>query len=252
MIENKWRVYGNLIQVGETYSHIAIDLVIKTDKGRESQKIWLDSNKTHFEFFTPDQPEKLIVDPDFHIPTIRWMPPHLGMFWNSYPNLTVIYGTLAEAEANRTAARRFADEFSGSGNEIILADTAVTEDDLRKSLILFGRPETNKIAQRFSNNFPVKFDKNKFTWQGTIYNRPTQGVAQIIENPLDHQKVINLYAGLSGDATLKVCDKSEWLKELDGWLLIDVNASYVIYDNHKELISGDWEDLNSDLVWNFK
>lgn len=64
--------------------------------------------------------------------------------------------------------------------------------------------------------------------------------------------MINLYAGLSGDATLKVCDKSEWQKELDGYLLIDVNTSYVIYDNHKKLISGDWEDLNSNLMLNFK
>jgi transglutaminase-like putative cysteine protease len=250
--EMEWRVFGNLIQEGETYFYIPIDLVIETDKGQESHKIWLDSNKTQFEFFTADQPEKLIIDPDFHIPTIRWMPPRLGMFWSSYPNLTVIYGTLAEAEANKTAAKRFVDEFSGSGNEIIKADTAVSEDDLRKSLILFGRPETNKIAQRFSDSFPVKFKKNKFTWQGTIYDQPTQGVAQIIENPFDHQNMINLYAGLSGDATLKVCDKSEWLKELNGFLLIDVNTSYVIYDNYKKLISGDWDNFYSDMVWNFK
>jgi len=247
-----WRVNGNLIQEDETYYHIPIDLVIETDKGKESQKIRLDSNITHFEFLITGQPEKLVVDPDFHIPTIRWMPPRLGMLWNSYPNLTVIYGTLAEADANKTAAKRFADEFSGSGNEIIKADTAVTEDDLRKSLILFGRPETNKITQRFHNCFPVKFEKKKFTWQGNRYSQPTQGVAQIIENPFNPQNMINLYAGLSGDATLKVCDKSEWMKELNGWLLIDVNTSYVIYDNHKKLISGDWEDSDSDLVWNFK
>jgi hypothetical protein len=108
------------------------------------------------------------------------------------------------------------------------------------------------ITHRFNNSFPIKFEKDKFTWQGNTYDQPTQGVAQIIENPFNHQNFINLYAGLSGDATLKVCDKSEWLEELNGWLLIDGNTSYVIYDNHKKLISGDWEDFNSDLVWNFK
>jgi len=135
MIEKKEK---NVADIWESYSgwrtyyHIPIDLVIETDKGKESQKIWLDSNITHFEFLTTRQPEKLIVDPDFHIPTIRWMPPRLGMLWNSYPDLTVIYGTLAEADANKTAAKRFVDEFSGSGTEIIKADTAVTEDDLGK------------------------------------------------------------------------------------------------------------------------
>jgi len=159
---------------------------------------------------------------------------------------------LADVEANKRAAERLINEFSGSGKEIIKADTAVNEDDLRKSLILFGRPETNKIAQRFHDNFPIKFENKKFTWQGNTYDLPTQGVTQIIENPLDHQNMINLYAGLNGDATLKVCDKSEWQEELDGWLLIDFNSSYVIYDNHKRLASGNWEDVDSGLVWEFK
>jgi len=159
---------------------------------------------------------------------------------------------MAEAEANKKAAERFIDEFAGLGHELIKADTAVTENDLQKSLILFGRPETNKIARRFHNSFPIKFEKNRFSWQGVVYNRPTQGVAQIIENPLDHTNTVNLYAGLSGDATLKVCDKSEWQQELDGYYIIDLNTSYIIYDQHNKLVSSDWEDSDSDLVWNFE
>ena len=159
---------------------------------------------------------------------------------------------MAEAEANKKAAERFIDEFAGLGHELIKADTAVTENDLQKSLILFGRPETNKIARRFHDSFPIKFEKDRFSWQGVVYNRLTQGVAQIIENPLDHTNTVNLYAGLSGDATLKVCDKSEWQQELDGYNIIDLNISYIIYDQHNKLASSDWEDSDSDLVWNFE
>jgi len=249
--EKNWIVYGSLLQDVDTF-HIPVELTLKTEKGQEKQKLWIDYNNTSFEFRTSNKPEKLTVDPDFHIPTIRWMPPHLGMLWNSYPDLTVIYGTLAEAEANKIAAERFVDEFAGLGHEVIKADTEVTENDLRKSIILFGRPETNKIAQRFSDNFPVKFEKDTFTWRDSVYELPTQGVALIIENPLDSRNTINLYAGLSGDATLKVCDKSEWQEELDRWFLIGLNASYIIYDGHKRLLSGDWEDTESNLVWNFK
>jgi hypothetical protein len=249
--EKNWIVYGNLFQDGITF-HIPVELTLRTENGQEKQKLWIDSNNTSFEFLTSNKPEKLIVDSDFHVPAIRWMPPRLGMLWNSYPDLTVIYGTLAEAEANKTAAERFVDEFAGLDHEVIKADTAVTENDLRKSIILFGRPETNKIAQRFSDSFPVKFEKNTFTWRGNVYDRATQGVALIIENPLDSRTTVNLYAGLSGNATLKVCDKSEWRKELGGMFLIDLNASYIIYDGYKRLFSGEWEDFDSDLVWNFK
>lgn len=249
--EKIWIVHGHLLQDGKTF-HIPVEMILKTDIGQEKKKLWIDSNNTSFEFITSNKPEKLTVDPDFHIPATRWMPPRLEMLWDSYPDLTVIYGTLAEAEANKTAAERFVDEFAGLGHEVIKADTEVTENDLRKSIILFGRPETNKIAQRFSESFPVKFEKDTFTWRDSVYDLPTQGAALIIENPLDSRNTINLYAGLSGDATLKVCDKSEWQEELDRWFLIGLNASYIIYDGHKRLLSGDWEDTESNLVWNFK
>jgi len=249
--EKDWRVYGKIIQADRAF-HIPVELTLETDDGHENQKIWLDDITPGFEFITSNKPEKLTVDPDYHIPTVRWMPPRLGYLWNSYPELTVIFGTLAEADANKKAAERFIDEFAGLSHEHIKADTAVKESDLQKSLILFGRPETNKVALRFHDSFPVKFGKDRFTWQGVVYNRPTQGVAQIIENPLDHKNTVNLYAGLSGDATLKACDKSEWQQELDGYYIIDLNTSYVIYDQHNKLASGDWEDSDSDLVWNFE
>jgi hypothetical protein len=231
--------------------HIPVELALKTENGQENQKIWLDTSSTGFEFITSHKPEILTVDPDFDIPSVRWMPSHLGMLWNSYPEFMVIYGTQAEAEANKKAAERFMDEFAGLDHKLIKADTVVTENDLQQSLILFGRPETNKISRRFSDSFPLKFKKDRFYWQDTVYDSPNQGVALIIENPLDRRHSVNLYAGLSGDATLKVCNTSEWQEELDGWLLIDYKSSYVIYDNHKRLVSGDWEDTSSNLVWFF-
>jgi len=249
---NEWRVYGNLLQGGETYYRAPIELVLETEKGQESQEIWLDSNKADFEFYTTDQPKKLIVDPDYNIPTVRWMPARLHMLWDFYPNLIVIYGSLAEAEANKTAAERFTDEFAGLSHEIIKVDADVNEEDLKtRCVILFGRPETNKITQRFQDKFPIKFEKDKFTWQGITYDQPTQGVAQIVENPFDTQSIIILYAGLNGDATQKICDKSEWKKELDGWFIIDVNSSYIIYDLYRKLASGDWE-TDADLLWKFE
>lgn len=249
---NAWRVSGILLQAGESIYRVPIDLVLETEKGQESQVIWLDSNKTDFEFHTTDQPKKLIVDPDYHIPIIRWMPPHLQMLWDFYPDLIVIYGSLAEAEANKSAAESFVDDFAGLSHEIIKVDTNANEADFNtKRVILFGRPETNKITQRFQDGFPIRFEKDKFTWQGVTYDKPTQGVAQIVENPLDTQSMIILYAGLSGDATQKICDKVEWREDLDGFI-IDVNSSYIIYDRYKKLASGDWEDSDSDLVWNFE
>jgi transglutaminase-like putative cysteine protease len=246
------RVTGEILLSNADYDGFPIELVLKTTSGQKKQKIWLDSKKTGFEFYTMDQPRKLMLDPAYNIPTIRWMPPQLNMLWNFYPDITVIYGTVAEAEANKTAAEFFTDQYLGLKHDIIRADSVAGKEELKSQcLILFGRPETNRIGQKFRQNFIIKFDKNMFSWQGKIYDQPLQGVAQIIENPVNPAGVIILYAGLSGEATQNICDKSEWRKELEGNFLIDVNNSFIIFDGHKKLDSGDWEDHQSDLVWEF-
>lgn len=240
-----WQVQGRLLQSGDTTFRLPIELAIDTKNGREKLKLWVDSEAVDFDFRTQNEPQKLIVDPDCEILKIQRMPPHLFWFWDVYPNYIVIYGTLAEAKANETAAERFNDEYLGLSHEIIRADTDVNQDDLKsKCVFLVGRPETNKITKRFKDIFPIKFDEDKFTWQGVTYDKPTQGVAQIVENPLDPESVIILYAGLSGDATQRFCDL----------YLYDADASYVIFDRDKQLVSGDWEvdEVDSDLVWNFE
>jgi hypothetical protein len=195
-----------------------------------------------FDFRTQNEPQKLIVDPDYEILKIQKMPPGLVWFWDDYPNYILIYGTLAEAEANKTAAERFKEDYLGRLSEIIKADTDVSQNDLKgKCVILFGQPETNKICQQFGDIFPIKFDHGKFTWQGITYDQPTQGVAQIVENPLEPGKKIVLYYGLSNDAA-----KLSW--EL---YTMNTDASFVIFDGDKELLRGDWEEVDNNLYWNF-
>ena len=72
-----------------------------------------------------------------------------------------------------------------------------------------------------------------------------------IETTLLEQTFINFHSGASGDTTKKICGISEWQKELGGNLLIDYNASLVIFEGYKKLIVGDWEDSENDLIWRF-
>ena len=237
-----WQVQGRLLQSGDTTFRLPIELAIDTKNGRETEKLCFDSKAVDFDLRTQNEPKKLIVDPDYEILKIQRMPPNLLWFWDIYPELIIVYGTLEEAEANKTAAERFNKEYLGLGREIIKADIDVNETDLKsKCVILFGRPETNKIAQEFKDIFPIKFDGARFTWQGATYEQPTQGAAQIVENPRDSKSLMIMYAGLSGEATQKFRDLR----------LYDADASYVIFDADKELLRGDWE-LDSDLIWKFE
>ena len=118
----------------------------------------------------------------------------------------------------------------------------MNDADLKtKCIFLIGRPQTNKVAQKFKDNFPIKFDGAMFTWQGMTYDKPTQGLGQIIQNPNNAQGLIIMFAGLSPEVTLKLYDL-EWY---------DSDSSYVIFDGDNQLLSGDWEDADSNLYWNF-
>jgi hypothetical protein len=101
------------------------------------------------------------------------------------------------------------------------------------------------------HEFPVSFDGPTFSYGGVTYRKPSQGVSQVIEKPDGLPGLMVLHAGLSGEATRRVCDKSEWREALGGWFLVDANASYVIYDTdeHLPLAFGDWEGFDSNLVW---
>jgi len=238
----KWHIRGNLCQLSNSVFRFPVELELETKKEKVLKKMWVETKKASFEFGLSNKPSRITVDPELHILKIQKMPLILEGFWNVYPELLVVYGTLSEGQANQAAAERFNKEYLGLGDKIIKADVDVNEADLKiKCLVLFGRPETNKIAQEFEDNFPIKFNGNKFTWQGVTYDRPTQGVAQIIENPNNLRSLVIMYTGLSPKATLKFCDL----------YLYDANASFVILDGDKELLRGDWEEVDSDLIWKF-
>ncbi|UCF15223.1 MAG: hypothetical protein JSW59_17595 [Phycisphaerales bacterium] len=236
-----WRVRGNLCQLNDSLFRLPVELALETMKTTERKTIWMETRKTDVEFTTPNRPKSISVDRNDDILKIQKMPPLLGKFWNVYPDLVVVYGTLAEGEANKAGAQRFNKECLRLDPNIVKADVDVNEVDLKaKGIILFGRPEVNTIAQQFRHVFPIRVDGAKFAWQGTTYDRPTQGVAQVVENPDKPSNLIILYAGLSGDATRNFCDL----------YLYDALASYVIFDRNRELLRGDWW-VDNDLAWKF-
>ena len=237
-----WHVQGRLVQSGDTTFRLPIELALDTKNGREKQKLWVEKKATDFDFHTLNEPQKLIVDPDYEVLKVQRMPPHLWWFWDMYPRIIIVYGTLGEPEANKTAAERFITYYRGLGHEIVKADTDVNDADLKTECIfLIGRPETNKIAQEFKDIFPIKFDNNQFTWQGITYAQSIQAVAQIAENPGGAHNLIIMYAGLSPEAT----------QEFPNSFVGCADRSYVIFDGDKVLVTGDWEDVDSNLYWNF-
>jgi hypothetical protein len=238
-----WQIRGRLLQSSKAIFRLPVDLALDTEDGREIQKLWMDSNAVDFDFRTLNKPRKLIVDPDYEVFKLQKIAPRFWWFWDVYPKLIIVYGTLGETEANKAAAERF-NYYLGVGGEVIKADTDVNEADLKtKCIILIGRPETNRIAREFRDTFPIKFHGAKLTWQGITYDKETQAVAQIVQNPRDASSLIIMNAGLSPEATRKF--PVLYLFKGGG------NNSYIIFDGDKQVAAGDWENVDSNLYWNF-
>lgn len=237
-----WRVRGSLSQVCNSLFRLPVELELRTDKGTERRRLWLEKKRATFEFHTSHHPKQVLVDPDGDILKIQEMPASLNKLRNFYPHYAVVYGTAKEMESNKAAAQRFSRDFLQLDEKIITPDVDANDADLKdKCIIVFGRPETNAITERFKDALPIPFDGNRFSWQGRTYGEATQGVIEVIEHPDDPKQLIILFAGVSGEAT----------RRLSRLRLSDGRASYVIFDADKELARGCWP-ADENLVWTFE
>jgi hypothetical protein len=259
-----WRVSGHLVQTGKLFYRLPIELALYTENGVERRTLWQEEPDTEFQFPTADRPMKLMVDPNQEILKIQRMPPHLYWHWESpyfhwevdSKNVVVIYGTVAEMEANKAGAESLIQMNLPVASQFIKADTEATAEDLDADcLILFGRPAVNQIAQQLQDRFPIKFEGAKFAWQGTVYDQPTQGVVEVVDEGRSSKRLTILCAGLSPEATRNIGNIDRFfaffysLSPMEGYY--KRMASYLIVDRDKRVLSGDWEVADPDLVWRF-
>jgi len=252
-----WRVSGHLLQTSKLFYRLPIELALYTEQGVARTTLWQEERDAEFQLRTSRKPLKLVVDPNHEILKIQRMPLHAYWLWEvDSKDVVVIYGTTGEMEANKAAARSLtADYYFWPAS--IKADTEATAEDLdAKCLVLIGRPAVNKIAERLRDRFPIKFEGAQFTWQGTTYDQATQGAIEVVDEGRSSKRVTILCAGLSAEATRNIRaldDLYAFFYSPSSRLRYDGLAmtSYVIFDRDKQVLSGDWEVADPDLVWKF-
>jgi hypothetical protein len=242
----EWRVSGHLLQTGKLFYRLPVELALQTERGIESRTLWQEQRDTEFQLRASQKPVRLVVDPNHEIVKIETFPPRF--FWCRWidPERTrVIYGTGAEREANRAGAESLIQTFLPVANEFIKADTEATPDDLNaECLVLIGRPAVNKITERLQDRFPIKFEEAKFTWQGKVYDQPSQGVVAIVDEGRSSKRLIMLFAGLSAEATRDFSKTRNFRPFFP-------TGSYLIFDGNRRVVSGQWVDAEADLVREF-
>jgi hypothetical protein len=134
-----------------------------------------------------------------------------GRFWSidsferQLEKTLIVYGTLAEAEAQKEAAqslqRKLASRFANMMVPI-KSDKEVNDELLKEHhLLLIGRPATNRLADRLAGAFPGKFAAGSVTIRGEIYAHPHTAIVAAGPSPLAPDRSVVVFTGLSAEAT---------------------------------------------------
>ena len=129
-------------------------------------------------------------------------------FYNELEQTLIVYGTGDEVATNREAAEALQQAIRAKHANYtvkIKTDRDVTEADLKKNhLLLIGRPDSNRLVERFQRDLPITFGSRSFVVHGDIYAHPGSAVVAAAPSPIDARYSVVVIAGLDAASTLKV------------------------------------------------
>jgi hypothetical protein len=126
----------------------------------------------------------------------------------------IVYGTAGDNSANRAAAAALAKVVRVSHGNVVVSvksDTEAADADLTgRHVVLVGRPATNRIADRFAAAFPVTFGAGSIAVGDEVFAHDGTAVVAAGTNPQSPRYSAVLVAGLSADATYRVCERGSF------------------------------------------
>jgi hypothetical protein len=141
----------------------------------------------------------------------------------------LVYGTMAEAGANRYAAEELQKRFYRAleTQVPIRKDFELTEADLRTHDVVFvGRPETNSALAALDAKLGLDSSGGLFRIDGQDHVSETEGLAFAATNPLDRHRMVLVVAGNSPLETV-LLTKAQF-----------DDTQYAIFDGAKTMASG--------------
>ena len=112
----------------------------------------------------------------------------------------IVYGTLADRDAQREAADLLQRKITRRGGNFtvpIKSDSDASDEDLKSHhLLLVGRPATNSVTARLADGLPVRFSPGSFIVRGETYAHPDSAVIAAGGNTLSDRFSVVVFAGL--------------------------------------------------------
>jgi hypothetical protein len=117
----------------------------------------------------------------------------------------IVYGTLADRDAQREAADLLSRKIARRGSNAsipVTADKDVSDDEIKDHhVLLIGRPATNSLTAKLADGLPIRFGETSFTVRGETYAHPDSAVVAAGSHRLNPRYSVVVYAGLGARAT---------------------------------------------------
>jgi hypothetical protein len=117
----------------------------------------------------------------------------------------IVYGTVAEAGANRYAAEQWRQQFLGMfESEVpVRKDFEVSDAELATHDVLFiGRPETNSALAAWAKHIDLDYDGGVFKLSGADHASENEAIIWTATNPQDQKHMVMVAAGNSPLSTV--------------------------------------------------
>jgi hypothetical protein len=126
--------------------------------------------------------------------------------WRRLPSVAIVYGTLAEAGANRYTAEQvqktFLERYESAAP--LYKDFEVSDDVLRhRDVVFVGRPEANSALARWADKIALDYGGATFKVNGDVHASEREALILAAANPLDSKHMVLVVAGNSALSTVK-------------------------------------------------
>jgi acetyl esterase/lipase len=195
-----------------------------------------------------------VVCDDAPVPEATWPPrkrhglsgPIEEAFDTPFVVVTGTAGDEADDKLLAAQVEKWADEWDrfADGRPPVLLDSQVTDEVVRRrSLILFGAPETNSLLARLHERLPLKIGRQRFEVAGRTYEGPDLGLVLCYPNPLNPERYVVIYSGQLYGEKCGINHKHDLLPDF----IVFTTRNFSYDDTNEHEVAG-FFDLNWRLV----
>lgn len=182
-----------------------IDITVETGRDEVTKTFPLADGSFTINLKTGQEPKRVVVDKYHHTAMANGAVFSVHSYYGELEHTLIVYGTTGDAAAQREAGeelQRLIRERGSNFTVTVKADKDVTDADLAANhVLLLGRPDSNRVVERFREALPVRFGWRSFTVGQDDYAHADSAVIAAADNPLNKRYSVVVIAGLSAAAT---------------------------------------------------